>query len=107
VGFIMATGLKKNNASIIDGTSFQDAYDTAAGLLPYSIAQNLTVIRFKDDSGDGAFVLYRGSAAIAATLLAMAQFPKGTIVFDLQAHTTVEKTGVSGTSTWVTSAARA
>jgi len=102
----MSTGIKKNNASIIDGVSFQDAYDNTAGVLPYTIAQNLTVFRFKDDSGDGAFCIYRGTAAIASTLAAMINFPKGTVIIDTQAHTTVEKTGVAGTSTWVTSAAR-
>jgi hypothetical protein len=102
----MATGTKRNNLAIIDGTSFQDTYNTIPDLLTAAFAANLSVLRLKDENGEKAICWYYGTSAIAATLLAMAQFPKGTIVFDLQAHTTVEKTGVSGTSAWATSAAR-
>jgi hypothetical protein len=103
----MATGLKYNNLSVIDGISFQDKYDTAAGVLTAAIAANLSILQLKDERGDRVIGWYFGTAAIAATLTAMIQFPKGTIIYDLQAHTTVEKTGAVGTNTWVTSAARA
>lgn len=98
----MGTGLKYNNVSPIDGESFQDAWNVSA-----AVAQNLSVLRLQDDRGEKALVWYYGTAAIATTLTALAQAPKGTIVFDMQAHTTVEKTGAAGTSAWVTSAARA
>jgi hypothetical protein len=47
---------------------------------------------------------YNGSGAI--TLSDYANLPLGSIIFDLQAHTTVEKAAAAGTSTWKTSAAR-
>ena len=103
----MATGTKRNNLAIIDGTSFQDSYNTIPDLLTSAFAANLSVLRLKDENGEKALCWYYGTAVIATTLAAMADFPKGTIISDMQAHTTVEKTGVAGISTWVTSAARA
>jgi hypothetical protein len=47
---------------------------------------------------------YKGSGAI--TLSDYANLPLGSIIFDEQAHTTIEKAAAAGTSTWKTSAAR-
>jgi len=102
----MTTGLKYNNLAIIDGESYQDKYG-----LTLAQAANLSVLLLSDDhatdKGERCLVWYYGTAAIATTLTAMINFPIGTIVTDQQAHTTVEKVAVRGTSTWVTSAARA
>lgn len=101
----MATGRKLNNMSPFDGQSWMDAW--AATALTYAVAVNLSFIRFNDvHGGEKAIGWYYGSAAIATTLTALINAPKGTIIYDMQAHTTVEKTGAVGTSTWVTSAAR-
>lgn len=97
----MGTGVKYNNVSPIDGESFQDAWN-----LTSSVAANLSVLRLQDDRGEKALVWYYGTAAITATLTALANSPKGTMIFDMQAHTTIEKTGDVGTATYLTSAAR-
>jgi hypothetical protein len=101
----MATGKKRNNLQMDDGQSFMDAWASAA--LTYTVASNLSFQRNIDENGEHPIGVYYGTAAIAATLTALINAPSGTIIFDLQAHTTVEKTGAVGTSTWVTSAARA
>lgn len=103
----MLAGRKVGNLNPSDGQSWMDAWANTSDTLTYAVAANLSFVRNMDEhGGERAIGWYYGTAAIAATLATLLNAPKGIIIFDLQAHTTVEKTGAVGTSTWVTSAAR-
>lgn len=97
----MGTGNKLNNRATVEGQSFEDRYDIA-----HAVALNLSCKMESDDRIDYPRFVYFGTAAIAATLTALISCPKGTEVWDMQAHITHEKTGAKGTDTWVHSAAR-
>jgi hypothetical protein len=84
-----------NYAKEIDGASWADTYSITAG------QDDLIVRGFQSVNGIQIHAYYIGSSEI--TLTNYNGFPTGTIIEDLQAHITREKTGAT---TWVASAAR-
>jgi hypothetical protein len=100
----MGTGTKRNNTSPVDGESFQDAWSlTAAQAAP------LSVLRLQDDLGEKALVWYNSTSAFSTYSASYGLMPLGTIIFDLNAHKTIEKTSIASSTVaaaYVASAAR-
>jgi hypothetical protein len=96
----MATGFKRNNISTIDGESFQDAFGLTAAQ-----AKNLDVLRLQSDNGERLIGWWDNATAFSsAEKTACINFPKGAIVYDIQAKIVWMKIAAAGTDTWAYSA---
>ncbi|MHB8483723.1 MAG: hypothetical protein ACYDBV_13500 [Nitrospiria bacterium] len=96
----MATGFKRNNTSVIDGESFQDAFGLTAAQ-----AKNLDVVRLQSDNGERVIGWWDNATAFSvAEKAACINFPKGAVVYDIQAKVVWMKIAAAGTDSWAYSA---
>lgn len=93
----MSTGKKLRNAQIHDGTSFMDKYEGVS----LAAAEKLSLVLVIEGNDNVRYLAWYGSST-AITLTDYDAFPKGSIIFNEQAHTTSERTAAG----WVTSVAR-
>lgn len=90
--------ISKLNLAVNENQGWMDRFNITAGtddleLLVLGANGKTRVIGFYTGSGAASYTNYKN-------------LPKGSIIFDEQAHKTVEKVGDAGTDTWVASAAR-
>lgn len=90
--------ISKLNLDTNENQGWMDRYVITAGY------DDLEVLVLGANDAEQVIAFYNGSGAINTTNYK--NFPLGSIIFNRQAHTTIEKAAASGTDTWVTSAAR-
>jgi hypothetical protein len=93
----MATGVKYNNAAVGEGASWQDRFNVAAATA--ALMQN--VLTLGADGNVKVIAWYDSSTAFSSTAAAACiNFPRGSIVYDIQGEKVYMKTAAAGTSTW-------
>ncbi len=93
----MSTGVKYNNAVVNEGASWQDRYGVA--LATASLMR--TVVTLGADGNETVVAWYNSATAFSTSAAAAcANFPLGSIVYDIQGQKQYMKIAAAGTSTW-------
>lgn len=91
----MGTGLKKNCSAPLHGTSWIDYFNISNAT---AIAGLKNVMIVSGDNRDVVIAWWDSATALTTSWLA--NFPKGSIVIDLETTNIRVKTAAAGTDTW-------
>lgn len=92
----MAQGTRYNNKQVLDGEAWNEKYSVAA-----ATAANLDCLVLTGNNKEKVLGWWDSATAFSsAAKAACINFPKGSVVFDIQAKITWIKTAASGTDTW-------